>query len=89
MFRSKDRQANLKINLLIESKQPEENKMEITRDAMRFFRELIHTTCHEEFDKAWKSYQEKYADQEEWISYLKTQWITQIEKWWIVNSQVT
>lgn len=76
VFRAMDGQAKPKDDLSIESKELEKSKMEMKKDAMRSFPEPVHTTCHEEFHKACKSYQVKYADQKDWISYLKTQRMT-------------
>lgn len=51
------------------------------KDAMTSFCELFYSICPEEFDRAQNSYQEKYAGQKDWISYLMTQWMMQIENW--------
>lgn len=40
---------------------------------MSNFRDRVYTTLYEEFDKALKFYKEEYTDQEDQVSYLKTQ----------------
>ena len=57
--------------------------------ALQDFRSLLWTKTAKEFNERWVIYESKYQSHELWLSYLKSQWMGNLEKWWNGYRMVT
>lgn len=53
------------------------------RSAFKEFKALVWTRSTLEFNDMWEKYQSKYEMYKDWMTYLKVQWMNDIDKWWV------
>ena len=52
------------------------------KSAISDFRALLWTKTQSDFQTKWEAYMEKYKLHPEWINYLRSQWMNDVDKWW-------
>lgn len=87
MLRAMRTQANSKIKQL-----PSIDGQSIThtrKSAVQDFSRIMYSKTVAEFGHIWKEYHDKYHQNEEWLNYLRANWLKYPERWWSGNRDVS